>query len=184
MQGVGVNPNPGTPAGIPAFTPFCIPAFTPTPIFTPAFTPAFRPASFLNRLYICLHTVLHTCLHTVRYSVLHTCLHTSRHASLHTCIHTCRHVRLDTCLHTHDREAASSMVTAGATANTTEGNSCASRESGWLCSHSHVVKCLWEVFVWGFGELFLSCVCAGGVVLCRCVCDLLIFLHGESIAPA
>ena len=35
------------------------------------------------------------------------------------------------------------------------------------------------VFVWGFGVLFLSCVCvgAGGVVLCRCVrvCDLLIF---------
>jgi len=36
-----------------------------------------------------------------------------------------------------------------------------------------VVKCLWEVFVWGFGVLFLSCVfvCVGvgGVVLCRCV---------------
>jgi len=36
-----------------------------------------------------------------------------------------------------DREDASSMVTAGATANTTEGNSRASRESGLLCSHSH-----------------------------------------------
>jgi len=35
---------------------------------------------------------------------------------------------------------------------------------------SSVVKCLWEVFVWGFGRLFLSCVCVGGVVLCRCVC--------------
>ena len=34
-----------------------------------------------------------------------------------------------------DREDASSMVTAGATANTTEGNSRASRESGLLCSH-------------------------------------------------
>jgi len=37
-----------------------------------------------------------------------------------------------------------------------------------------------------FGGLFLSCVCVGvgGVVLCRCVCvcDLLIVLHGESIA--
>jgi len=32
---------------------------------------------------------------------------------------------------------ASSMVAAGATANTTEGNSRASRESGLLCSHSH-----------------------------------------------
>ena len=42
---------------------------------------------------------------------------------------------------------------------------------------SSVVKCLWEVFVWGFGVLFLSCVCVGGVVLCRCVCDLLIFSH-------
>ena len=39
--------------------------------------------------------------------------------------------------HTTDREAASSMVAAGATANTTEGNSRASRESGVLCSHSH-----------------------------------------------
>jgi len=36
---------------------------------------------------------------------------------------------------------------------------------------SSVVKCLWEVFVWGFGVLFLPCVCVGvgGVVLCRCV---------------
>jgi len=34
-------------------------------------------------------------------------------------------------------------------------------------------RCLWEVFVWGFGGLFLSCVCvsvSGGVVLCQCVC--------------
>jgi len=37
----------------------------------------------------------------------------------------------------HDREGASSMVTAGATANTTVKNSRASRESGLLCSHSH-----------------------------------------------
>ena len=36
-----------------------------------------------------------------------------------------------------DREAASSMVTAGATANTTEGNSRASRKSGLVSSHSH-----------------------------------------------
>ena len=37
----------------------------------------------------------------------------------------------------HDREDAPSMVTAGATANTTVKNSRASRESGLLCSHSH-----------------------------------------------
>ena len=36
-----------------------------------------------------------------------------------------------------NREDASSMVTAGAPANTTEGDSCASGESGMLCSHSH-----------------------------------------------
>ena len=36
-----------------------------------------------------------------------------------------------------DREDASSMVTAGATANTTEGNSRASRESGCCCVHIH-----------------------------------------------
>jgi len=27
------------------------------------------------------------------------------------------------------------------------------------CEYSSVVKCLWEVFVWGVGGLFLSCVC-------------------------
>jgi len=37
----------------------------------------------------------------------------------------------------NNREEAASMVTAGATANTTEGNCRASRESGLLCSHSH-----------------------------------------------
>ena len=38
-----------------------------------------------------------------------------------------------------DREDASSMVTAGAKANTMEGNGRASRESGLLCSHSQTV---------------------------------------------
>ena len=37
----------------------------------------------------------------------------------------------------HNKEDASSMVTVGATANTTERNSRASRESGLFCSHSH-----------------------------------------------
>jgi len=38
-----------------------------------------------------------------------------------------------------------------------------------------------------FGVLFLSCVCVGGVVLCRCVCvcvcvcDLLIFFTGRGV---
>ena len=36
-----------------------------------------------------------------------------------------------------DRGDASSMVTAGATASNTKGNSRASRESGLLCSYSH-----------------------------------------------
>jgi len=36
-----------------------------------------------------------------------------------------------------NREGTSSVVTAGATANTTKGNSRASRESGLLCSHPH-----------------------------------------------
>ena len=41
-----------------------------------------------------------------------------------------------------------------------------------------VVKCLWEVFVWGFGVLFLSrvCLCRGCCSLSVCVCDLLICL--------
>jgi len=46
-----------------------------------------------------------------------------------------------------------------------------------------VVKCLWEVFIWGFGVLFLSCVCASvsGVVFSVgvCMCDLLIFLPSK-----
>jgi len=39
---------------------------------------------------------------------------------------------------------------------------------------SSVVKCLWQVFVWGFGVLFLSCVC---------VFDMLIFAHSQRGAP-
>jgi len=38
-----------------------------------------------------------------------------------------------------------------------------------LFSHpSNVVKCLWEVLVWGFGVLFLSCV--SGLFCCRVFC--------------
>jgi len=76
------------------------------------------------------------------------------------------------------------MVTAGAIANTTEGNSRAYRETGLLCSHSpwSVVKCLWEVFVWGVVLVVCVCVSVSGVLFSVGVCDLLIFLHGESIA--
>jgi len=44
---------------------------------------------------------------------------------------------------------------------------------------SSVVKCLWEVFVWGFGVLFMSCVCVCQYRGCcsLSVCGLLIFLH-------
>jgi len=55
---------------------------------------------------------------------------------------------------------------------------------------SSVVKCFWEVFVWGFGVLFVSCVCVGvgGAVLCRCVCvcvcGLLIFLKSQGKGDA
>jgi len=49
---------------------------------------------------------------------------------------------------------------------------------------SSVVKCLWEVFVWGVVLVVCVCVCVvvGGVVLCQCVCvcDLLIFLHRHT----
>jgi len=51
-----------------------------------------------------------------------------------------------------------------------------------------VVKCLWEVFVWGCGVLFLSCVCVSvsvsGVLfsVCACACDLLIFLQAYICA--
>jgi len=89
-----------------------------------------------------------------------------------------------------DREDAPSMVTAGATANTKEGNGGASRESGLLCSHSHeestawevartvvappssVVTCLWEVLVWGFVLVVCVCVSVSGVLcpVCVCVC--------------
>jgi len=41
-----------------------------------------------------------------------------------------------------------------------------------------VVECLWGVFVWGCGVLFLSCVCVSGVLFSVgvCVCDVLICL--------
>ena len=51
---------------------------------------------------------------------------------------------------------------------------------------SSLVTCLWEVFVWGFGVLFLLCACVSvsgvlfSVGVCVCVCDLLIFLHPRS----
>ena len=44
-----------------------------------------------------------------------------------------------------------------------------------------VVKCLGEVFVWGFGVVFLSCACVSvpgvlfSVGVCVCVCDLLLY---------
>ena len=40
-----------------------------------------------------------------------------------------------------------------------------------LCASS-VVKCVWEVFVWGFRVLFLSCVCmsVSGVLFAVGVC--------------
>jgi len=43
--------------------------------------------------------------------------------------------------------------------------------------HSHYSV----VFVWGFGVLFLSCVCVSGVLFSVgvCVCDLLFFLHSS-----
>jgi len=41
---------------------------------------------------------------------------------------------------------------------------------GITLAPSIVVKCLWEVFVWGFGVLFLSCVCVSGVVFSVGVC--------------
>ena len=81
-----------------------------------------------------------------------------------------------------DREDSSSMVTAGAAADTTKGNSRAPQESGLLCSHSHGessrhLRALLSVCGGhSFGGLRCCscrvCVCVGvgGVVLCRCVC--------------
>jgi len=53
---------------------------------------------------------------------------------------------------------------------------------------SSVVKCLWEVFVWGFGVLFLSCVCVSvsgvlfsvGVCMCVCVTCWFFYTHSPS----
>jgi len=53
--------------------------------------------------------------------------------------HTAFSIRIRIIQGTVAKEGASSMATAGATANTTEGNSRASRESGLLCSHSQTV---------------------------------------------
>jgi len=50
---------------------------------------------------------------------------------------------------------------------------------------SSVVQCLWKVFVWGVGVLFLSCVCVGvgGVVLCRCVCVCVLLICSQALIP-
>jgi len=47
---------------------------------------------------------------------------------------------------------------------------------------SSVVKCLWEVFVWGDVLVVCVCVSVSGVLFSVgvCVCDLLIFLPSES----
>ena len=66
---------------------------------------------------------------------MHLCIY-AIYINLHLSIYPCIYASMCACLPL-DREDASSMVTAGATANTTEGNSRASRESGLLCSHSH-----------------------------------------------
>jgi len=47
---------------------------------------------------------------------------------------------------------------------------------------SSVVKCVWEVLVWGFVLVVYVCVSVSGVLfsvggVCVCVCDLLIFLQ-------
>ena len=46
---------------------------------------------------------------------------------------------------------------------------------------SSVVKCLWEVFVWGVVLVVCVCVSVSGVMFSVgvCVCDLSIFLHEE-----
>jgi len=54
------------------------------------------------------------------------------------------------------------------------------------CVHIHRrLKCVWEVFVWGFGVLFLSCACVSvsGLLFSVgvCVCDLFIFFQTVHI---
>jgi len=50
--------------------------------------------------------------------------------------------------------------------------SCVHIHTGLSCATFSVVKCLWEVFVWGFGVLFLSCACVSvsGVLFAVGVC--------------
>jgi len=72
-------------------------------------------------------TPSHTRSHTLSYRIVMGFYSLSRSLSLS---HTYMYVY-------HGSEDASSMATAGATANTTEGSSRASRESVLLCSHSH-----------------------------------------------
>jgi len=55
----------------------------------------------------------------------------------------------------------------------TQTNTCTSQVARTVVAPpSSVVKCLWGVFVWGVGVLFLSCVCVGvgRLVLSMCVC--------------
>ena len=104
-----------------------------------------------------------------------------------------------------DREDASAMVTAGATANITEENRRASWESVcWVHVHTWVVtagatanttedraSCESVCWVHVHTCTFLSCVCVGGVVLlsvCVCVCVCVwpvdIFTRGYTLGGA
>ena len=93
------------------------------------------------------------------------------------CVYVCDLFLFDTCLHTSLHTSASRLHftpllhTASSQVVTIRAWEVARTV---VAPPSSVVKCLWEVFVWGFGVLFLSCVCVcvgiGGVVLCRCVC--------------
>ena len=64
------------------------------------------------------------------------------------------------------------------------GLACSSTTQGARPTPSTETECLWEVFVWWFGVLFLSCGCVSmsGVVFSVgvCVYDLLIFLHRQT----
>jgi len=55
----------------------------------------------------------------------------------------------------------------------------------FLFTGDRFVKCLWEVFVWGFGVLFLLCACVCrcrgccSLSVCVCVCDLFLVNRGS-----
>jgi len=145
MQGLGKGttttqhpPSPASRAG--ADTPTNIKAVSRAVRYVNTRRPRFQVRARPSYIYMCIYIerTLHPAIgwtHATRY--IRGSSPQAPNATLGSVPSSC--VLESPFVYTVDREDASSKLTAGGTANTTEGNSRASRGSGSLCSHSQTV---------------------------------------------